>query len=126
MNVARQVAGRLWRVEPNISPGQTTAVLKGLQRAAAISCNRDMAWERLLEKKRAERLIAVDLRFVATADGFALAATEAVEPPVPYPEDTLSYLANVYNAHAAAFCARRGVKVIEPPTRATRNWARSA
>jgi putative protease len=35
-----------------------------------------------------------------------------VKPPVPYPEDTLSYLANIYNAQAAAFYARHGVKVI--------------
>ncbi|MFY7857768.1 MAG: collagenase-like protease, partial [Rubrivivax sp.] len=34
------------------------------------------------------------------------------EPPVPYPEDTLSYLANVYNQRAAQFYARHGVKVI--------------
>jgi len=37
-----------------------------------------------------------------------------VEPPVAYPEDALSYLANVYNHQAAAFYARHGVKVIEP------------
>ncbi|MDT9000775.1 U32 family peptidase [Paucibacter sp. APW11] len=36
-----------------------------------------------------------------------------VEPPVAYPEDTLSYLANVYNSRAAAFYARHGVKVID-------------
>ena len=35
-----------------------------------------------------------------------------VEPPVPYPEDTLSYLANVYNHKARDFYARHGVKVI--------------
>ncbi|MGA1285863.1 MAG: peptidase U32 family protein [Rubrivivax sp.] len=35
-----------------------------------------------------------------------------VEPPVPYPEDTLSYLANVYNRQAAAFYARHGVKLV--------------
>ncbi len=35
-----------------------------------------------------------------------------VEPPVPYPEDTLSYLANVYNHQAAAFYARHGVKLV--------------
>lgn len=35
-----------------------------------------------------------------------------VEPPVAYPEDTLSYLANVYNAQAAAFYARHGVKLV--------------
>jgi collagenase-like PrtC family protease len=31
---------------------------------------------------------------------------------VPYPEDTLSYLANVYNQRAADFYARHGVRVI--------------
>jgi putative protease len=35
-----------------------------------------------------------------------------VHPPAPYPEDTLSYLANVYNSRAAAFYARHGVKLI--------------
>ncbi len=37
----------------------------------------------------------------------------AVEPPVAYPEDTLSYLANVYNHKARNFYAKHGVKVIE-------------
>ncbi len=198
VNVATHVAGRLWRVAPNIPPTATTAVLKGLRRDAAISRNRDMAWERLLDKKSAERLIALDLRFEATAHGFALAVTDAdghtartelahaheapkdaaraepglreqlarlggtlfearrielawarplfvpasvanqlrrdavaaleaartaawqplprsrpVEPPAPYPETSLSYLANVYNARAAAFYARHGVQVID-------------
>ncbi|MBX9871462.1 MAG: U32 family peptidase [Burkholderiaceae bacterium] len=35
-----------------------------------------------------------------------------VQPPVPYPEDTLSYLANVYNEKARDFYAKHGVKVI--------------
>jgi 23S rRNA 5-hydroxycytidine C2501 synthase len=35
-----------------------------------------------------------------------------VEPPVPYPEDTLTYLANVFNQKAHNFYARHGVKVI--------------
>jgi 23S rRNA 5-hydroxycytidine C2501 synthase len=202
VNVATHRAGRLWRVVPNIAPGATTAVLKGLRRGAAISRNRDMAWERLLEKKSAERLIALDLRLEAVPGGLALELTDAdghrarverahaheppqdaaraeaglreqlarlggtrfearritlawlaphaplfvpasvanalrrdavaaleaaraaawqplprarpVEPPVPYPEPALSYLANVYNARAAAFYARHGVHVIEP------------
>jgi len=38
----------------------------------------------------------------------------AVEPPVAYPDDTLSYLANVYNQKAHDFYARHGVKVIAP------------
>jgi putative protease len=36
----------------------------------------------------------------------------AVTPPVPYPEDTLGYLANVYNQAARAFYAKHGVKLI--------------
>ncbi|MEW5768893.1 MAG: U32 family peptidase [Pseudomonadota bacterium] len=36
----------------------------------------------------------------------------AVEPPVPYPEETLSYLANVYNQAARTFYERHGVKLI--------------
>jgi putative protease len=35
-----------------------------------------------------------------------------VEPPATYPEDTLTYLANVFNHKARDFYARHGVKVI--------------
>ncbi|MDP4621464.1 MAG: DUF3656 domain-containing protein, partial [Hydrogenophaga sp.] len=35
-----------------------------------------------------------------------------VVPPVPYPEDSLSYLANVFNHQARNFYAEHGVKVI--------------
>ena len=35
-----------------------------------------------------------------------------VEPPAIYPEDTLSYLANVYNHKARAFYEKHGVKAI--------------
>ena len=41
-----------------------------------------------------------------------LPRAQPVEPPVPYPEDTLTYLANVHNGRAAAFYARHGVKVV--------------
>ncbi|MDP3866596.1 MAG: U32 family peptidase [Rhodoferax sp.] len=37
---------------------------------------------------------------------------QAVAPPAPYPEDTLSYLANVFNRAARTFYARHGVKLI--------------
>ena len=37
----------------------------------------------------------------------------AVEPPAPYPEETLTFLANVYNSAAQAFYAKHGVKLIE-------------
>lgn len=35
-----------------------------------------------------------------------------VQPPVPFPEDTLSYLANVFNHKAHDFYVKHGVKVI--------------
>jgi collagenase-like PrtC family protease len=37
---------------------------------------------------------------------------QAVEPPASYPEDTLSYLANIYNHKARDFYAKHGVKII--------------
>ncbi len=37
---------------------------------------------------------------------------QPVQPPVPYPEDTLTYLANVFNSKAHDFYAKHGVKVI--------------
>ena len=37
----------------------------------------------------------------------------AAVPPPTYPEDTLTYLANVYNHAARAFYARHGVKLID-------------
>lgn len=37
----------------------------------------------------------------------------AQEPPVPYPDDSLSYLANVYNDAARRFYARHGVQLID-------------
>ncbi|MEI6601338.1 MAG: U32 family peptidase, partial [Comamonadaceae bacterium] len=38
----------------------------------------------------------------------------AIAPPTPYPADSLSYLANVFNDQARAFYARHGVQLIEP------------
>ncbi|MDP1645435.1 MAG: U32 family peptidase [Thiobacillus sp.] len=40
------------------------------------------------------------------------ARAPAVEPPAIYPEDTLTYLANVYNHKARDFYAKHGVQVI--------------
>lgn len=194
VNIAKPLGGRAWRVQPNAPIAQ----LKDLRRDAAISRNRDMAWERLLDKPSAERRIGAALVCRETADGFALAITDdeghvgearvvhphepakdaaradatlrehlgklggtlfearsvalqlsaawfvpasvanalrreavasleaarakafrrlpratPVDPPAPYPEDTLSYLANVYNQRAADFYAKHGVKVID-------------
>jgi putative protease len=38
---------------------------------------------------------------------------DTVEPPAQYPEETLTFLANVYNRAARAFYAKHGVKLIE-------------
>jgi collagenase-like PrtC family protease len=49
----------------------------------------------------------------ARAAGYKrLPRAQPVEPPVPYPEDTLTYLANVFNQKARDFYAKHGVKVI--------------
>ena len=42
-----------------------------------------------------------------------LPRAQPVEPPVPYPQDSLSYLANVFNHKARDFYAKHGVKIIE-------------
>ena len=38
----------------------------------------------------------------------------AIEPPAAYPEDSLDYLGNVFNAKARAFYEKHGVRVIAP------------
>jgi putative protease len=56
---------------------------------------------------------AVEALDAARAQGFErLPRARPVEPPVPFPEDTLTYLANVHNGRAAEFYARHGVKVV--------------
>jgi len=196
VNVATRLPGAAnrWRIEPN----QAVATLKDLRARPALHRNRDMAWDRLLERKSAERLVDVRMSLsdaegglrlaVVDEQGFAAEATanlaleaardadraiattrehlsrlggsifalrsldlatsepwfvpagrlnalrrEALErleaarlsgrerlpravpvsPPAPYPDDALSYLANVYNQAAHDFYAKHGVKVIE-------------
>ena len=51
---------------------------------------------------------------------------QPVEPPAIYPEDTLTYLANVYNHKARDFYAQaRRAGHRRRPTRATRKPAKS-
>ena len=193
VNVVQALGGRGWRVFPNAPITQ----LKDLKKGTAISRNRDMAWDRVLQRPSAQRRIAVDLLLHDTPDGLVLDLTDAeghqaraqvlhpheppkdaeraaatlreqlaklggtlfeardvslqllqprfvplavvnalrrdgvaaleaarqqawkpwpralpVQPPVDYPEDTLSYLANVYNGRAAEFYAQHGVRVL--------------
>ena len=60
------------------------------------------------------RRTAVDALMNARAAAWhRLPRATPVSPPVPYPEDSLSYLANVFNQHARDFYAKHGVKVID-------------
>ncbi len=64
-----------------------------------------------LNQLRRDAVIALE---AARAAALArLPRAQPVEPPVPFPEDTLSYLANVYNAKAHAFYMKHGVQVID-------------
>ncbi len=56
---------------------------------------------------------AIDkLEAVRAAAWQRLPRAKPVEPPAPYPEDTLSYLANVFNHKARDFYAKHGVNMI--------------
>ena len=60
------------------------------------------------------RRSAVEALEAARASGYRRPErAEPVAPPAPYPEDSLSYLANVFNQKARDFYARHGVKVID-------------
>ncbi len=187
-------AGDIYRLMP--SGGQLPP---GLRIGTAMHRNRDQEFERLLEKKSAERRIHLAVRFAETTDGFVLRLTDersvsasahldaakipaedaeraravlrenlgklgatiyaaaaididlsqawfipaaalnalrrqavaalddarlaaysrpkrrpAQEPPAAYPEESLSYLGNVFNAQARAFYQKHGVRLVEP------------
>jgi putative protease len=53
------------------------------------------------------------LEAVRTAAWQRLPRAQPVQPPTPYPDNSLSYLANVFNHAARDFYARHGVKVID-------------
>ena len=75
----------------------------------------DTAWfvpVSLLNALRRDAVTALD---ESRSQGWErLPRAKPAEPPAVYPEDTLTYLANVYNGKAAAFYAKHGVKVVEP------------
>jgi collagenase-like PrtC family protease len=83
--------------------------------ALAVQVEFSQAWfvpPSVLNPLRRDALEALE---AARAKAFRrLPRATAVEPPVPYPEDTLSYLANVFNQASHAFYARHGVKLIAP------------
>jgi putative protease len=68
VNTAQPLGGRQWRIVPN----EPIAQLKDLRAGTTLGRNRDMAWDRLLARKSAERRIGVTMRLSETVDGFAL------------------------------------------------------
>jgi ATP-dependent Clp protease ATP-binding subunit ClpB len=63
--------------------------------------------------KIADSALVAALEAARAAAWQRLPRATPVVPPVPYPEDTLSYLANVFNHQARNFYAKHGVKVID-------------
>ena len=79
-----------------------------------LQINLSQAWFVPASSLNALRRDAVAALEQARLDAYARPQrAAAVEPPVSYPEDSLTYLANVYNQKAHDFYAKHGVKVIE-------------
>jgi putative protease len=89
-----RVEGR--RLYPN-------GMVDGLAVGTLLFRNRDQAFERLLEKKSAERRVRVDLLFSETPDGFALTMTD---------EDGIAITAPLAHAKEPASNAERAVHTI--------------
>ncbi len=80
----------------------------------ALSITQTQPWFVPASVLNALRRDAVAALEAARAAGLPrLARAQPVEPPAPYPEDTLSYLANVFNHKARDFYAKHGVRVID-------------
>ena len=92
-NVVKKI-DNLWRIAPNVPMQELQGLVVGTQ----ISRNRDHAWELTLAKKSSERRIAIDIRFVETATGFALTLTD---------ENGASATATIEHAHEIAQNAER-------------------
>ena len=74
VNTAEPLGGTLWRVVPK----HPVAELKDLRRDTAVFRNRDMAWDRQLDKMSAERHIGVVLRLDETDSGLDIDALKIV------------------------------------------------
>ena len=103
-------------------PTQAEAKLRdGLQRLGdtifkpvSIEFNLSQAWFIPASQLNALRRAAVETLETARANAWTrLPRATPVLPPVPYPEDSLSYLANVFNNRARDFYAKHGVQVID-------------
>jgi putative protease len=83
--------------------------------ALDVTVNFSQPWFFPASTLNALRREAVEALEASRARAFArLPRALPVEPPAPFPEDTLSYLGNVFNQAAHRFYAKHGVKVIAP------------
>ena len=83
--------------------------------ALDVTVNFSQPWFVPASTLNALRREAVEALEASRARAFArLPRALPVEPPAPFPEDTLSYLGNVFNQAAHRFYAKHGVKVIAP------------
>jgi collagenase-like PrtC family protease len=64
-----------------------------------------------LNQLRRDAVVALEAARAAALP--RLPRAQPVTPPVPFPQDTLSYLANVYNTKAHDFYQKHGVRVID-------------
>jgi len=103
-------------------PAQSEAKLRdGLQRLGetifkpvAVQLTLTQPWFVPASQLNALRRAAVETLEITRANSWSrLPRATPLTPPAPYPEDTLSYLANVFNEQAHAFYAKHGVKIID-------------
>lgn len=103
-------------------PAQAEAKLRdGLQRLGgtmfkpvSIELSLTQPWFIPASQLNALRRSAVEaLETGRTENWHRLPRATPVTPPASYPEDSLSYLANVFNQHARDFYAKHGVQVID-------------
>lgn len=73
VNTAQPLGGAAWRIVPN----EPIDTLPGLREGTALNRNRDMAWDRMLAKKSAERRVGVTICLGETPTGFALELADA-------------------------------------------------
>jgi 23S rRNA 5-hydroxycytidine C2501 synthase len=106
---------------PAKDPGQaSTKLTEALSRLGEtifqpidVSLNLSQPWFVPASQLNPLRREAIDALEAARAAAWSrLPRAKPVEPPVPYPEDTLTYLANVFNHKARDFYAKHGVQVI--------------
>jgi 23S rRNA 5-hydroxycytidine C2501 synthase len=83
--------------------------------ATDVSIELSQPWFIPASTLNAARREAIEALEAARAAAFVrLHRNPAIEPPVAFPQDSLSYLGNVLNHQAHAFYTRHGVKVIAP------------